>query len=226
MLRVFVRILTDAVVVAVVLFVAAGTVAWPRAWLLLAVLLVVRMLSAILVFRFQPTLLLERATVLLHRDQPRPDRVLLFAFMTTAFIGLPTVAARDVFRWHVLPAPPSFLVALGLVLFVLGWVIVASALRENAFAVTVIRFQGERRHRLVSTGIYKVIRHPMYAGNPLVLVGMSLWLGSYIAALCAIVPLGLLIVRISLEERLLRRELADYGEYVKRVPYRLLPGIW
>ena len=55
---------------------------------------------------------------------------------------------------------------------------------------------------------------------------MSLWLGSYIAALCAIVPLGLLIVRISLEERLLRRELADYGEYVKRVPYRLLPGIW
>ena len=104
--------------------------------------------------------------------------------------------------------------------------IVASALRENAFAVTVIRFQGERRHRLVSTGVYKVIRHPMYAGNPLVLVGMSLWLGSYIAAVCAIVPLGLLIVRISLEERLLRRELADYGEYVKRVPYRLLPGIW
>ena len=55
---------------------------------------------------------------------------------------------------------------------------------------------------------------------------MSLWLGSYRAAVCTIVPLGLLIVRISLEERLLRRELADYGEYVKRVPYRLLPGIW
>jgi protein-S-isoprenylcysteine O-methyltransferase Ste14 len=66
----------------------------------------------------------------------------------------------------------------------------------------------------------------MYAGNPLVNVGLGLWLGSYTAALFAAVPLVLLMMRIGLEERFLRRELPGYGEYTKRVPYRLLPTLW
>lgn len=66
----------------------------------------------------------------------------------------------------------------------------------------------------------------MYAGNPLVNVGLSLWLGSYAAVLFAAIPLGLLMVRIGLEERFLRRELPGYREYAARVPYRLLPGLW
>jgi protein-S-isoprenylcysteine O-methyltransferase Ste14 len=79
---------------------------------------------------------------------------------------------------------------------------------------------------VVDSGIYSVVRHPMYAGNPLVNVGLSLWLGSYTAALFAAIPLGLLIVRIGLEERFLRRELPGYREYAARVPYRLVPGLW
>jgi protein-S-isoprenylcysteine O-methyltransferase Ste14 len=90
----------------------------------------------------------------------------------------------------------------------------------------VVRLQNEREHSVVATGIYSVVRHPMYAGNPLVNVGLSFWLGSYTAALFAAIPLGLLIVRIGLEERFLRRELPGYGEYAVRVPSRLLPGIW
>ena len=114
----------------------------------------------------------------------------------------------------------------GLVMFALGWVIKALALRENAFAVTVIRLQGERQHKVVDTGVYNRVRHPMYAGSPFVLLGQSLWLGSYTAALYATLPLALLMLRIGLEERFLRRELAGYAEYTKRVRYRLLPGIW
>jgi protein-S-isoprenylcysteine O-methyltransferase Ste14 len=226
MLSVLLRVVADAVVVAVVLFAAAGTLDWPRAWVLVAVLLVVRMLSAVAVFRVNPALLRERAGTLVHRGQPWADRVVLFAWMTTAFLGVPAVAALDVFRWHVLPGPPPVLAALGLVLFALGWVIKALALRENAFAVTVVRLQAERRHGVVDTGPYSVVRHPMYAGSPFVLLGQSLWLGSYAAALSAILPLALLLVRIGLEERFLRRELPGYPEYTKRVPYRLLPGIW
>ena len=226
MLRVLLRVVADAVVIAIVLFVAAGTLAWRRAWVLLAVLLVVRIATAIIVFRVNPALLRERATVLVHRDQPLADRMILLAFMTTAFIGVPGVAALDVFHWHLLPAPPPSLAAVGLVLFGLGWVITALALRENAFAVTVVRLQQERRHAVVDTGVYGVVRHPMYAGNPFVLLGLSLWLGSYAAALSAIVPLALLIARIGLEERFLRRALPGYTEYAQRVSYRLLPGIW
>lgn len=226
MIRVLLRVVADAVVVAIALFAAAGTFAWPRAWVLLAVLLIVRVLSAIAVFRVNPTLLRERATVLIHREQPWADKVVLLAFMTTAFIGVPVLAAQDVFHWHLLPSPPPFLATLGLFLFTLGWIIKALALRENAFAVTVVRLQAERQHAVVDTGVYNVVRHPMYAGSPFVLVGLSLWLGSYTAALYASLPLGLLMVRIRLEERFLRRELPGYVEYMKRVPYRLLPVIW
>jgi protein-S-isoprenylcysteine O-methyltransferase Ste14 len=226
MFRVLTRVIADAVVVAIVLFVAAGTLAWQRAWVLLAVLLVVRAISAIAVFRVNPDLLRERATVLIHRHQPWTDRLILLAFMATAFVGVPAVAALDAFHWHMLPSPPIVLASVGLGLFALGWTIIGVALRANPFAVAVVRFQNERRHTVVDTGIYSVVRHPMYAGNPLVNVGLSLWLGSYVAVLFAAIPLGLLLVRIGLEERFLLRELPGYREYAARVPHRLLPGLW
>lgn len=226
MLRILTRVVADAAVVATVLFVAAGTVAWQRAWVLVVVLLVVRISSAIVVYRVNPVLLRERATVLIHDHQPWTDRLLLLTFMATAFVGLPAVAARDALHWHLLPSPPPALASVGLGLFALGWTIIASALRANPFAVTVVRFQNERQHTVVDTGIYSVVRHPMYAGNPLVNIGLGLWLESYSAVLCAVIPLVLLMVRIGLEEQLLRRELPGYGEYTARVPYRLLPGLW
>jgi protein-S-isoprenylcysteine O-methyltransferase Ste14 len=226
MLRILIRIVVDAVLVAVVLFVAAGTLAWQRAWILVAVLTAVRSASAIAVFRVHPALLRERATVLVHRHQPLADRVLLLVFIGTAFVGVPAVAALDVFHWHLLATPPLMLAITGLALFAVGWTIIAVALRTNSFAVTVVRLQDERHHTVVDTGIYRVIRHPMYAGNPLVNVGLSLWLGSYTAVLFATIPLCLLMMRISLEERFLRRELPGYLEYTARVPYRLVPGLW
>ena len=226
MFRVLARVIADAAVIAIVLFVAAGTLAWQRAWVLVAVLLVVRSSSAIAVFRVNPALLRERATVLIHQHQPWTDRLLLLAFMGTAFVGVPAVAALDASRWHILPNPPLVLASVGLGLFALGWTIIAMALRANPFAVTVVRLQNERQHTVIDSGIYSVIRHPMYAGSPLVNVGLGLWLGSYAAVLFAAIPLALLMVRIGLEERFLRRELEGYREYAARVPYRLLPGLW
>jgi protein-S-isoprenylcysteine O-methyltransferase Ste14 len=212
--------------VGTVLFASAGTLGWLRAWVLLAVLLVVRLCTALAVFRVNPGLLRERATVLIHRGQPRADRLLLLASMGASFVGLPAVAALDVFRWHLLPTPPLLLSIAGLVMFTLGWVIIALALRSNAFAVTVVRVQSERRHTVVDSGVYGLVRHPMYAGSPLVNVGLGLWLGSYVAAVSAVVPLVLLLLRLTLEERILRHELPGYLEYTTRVPYRLLPGVW
>src|SRR5215216_4058197 len=114
MLRVLLRVVADAAVIAIVLFAAAGTLDWPRAWVLVVVLLIVRALSAIAVFRVDPTLLRERALVLVHQEQPWADKLVLFAFMATAFIGVPLVATLDVFRWHILPTPPLWVATLGL----------------------------------------------------------------------------------------------------------------
>jgi protein-S-isoprenylcysteine O-methyltransferase Ste14 len=224
--RALARLVADAALVAALLFVSAGTVAWRRAWVLVAVLLVVRAVSAVAVYRVNPALVRERARLPIHGDQPWTDKLLLLAVLTTGFVGLPLIAGLDVFRWHLLPRPTPPIAALGLTLFTLGWGIKGLALRANAFATAVVRLQRERAHAVADTGVYRLVRHPFYAGTPLVLVGLGLWLESYAAALLAVVPTALVVVRLELEERFLRRELPGYSEYAARVPHRLLPGIW
>ena len=224
MLKVAVRLGADAVLVAVLLFTAAGTLAWWQAWVLLAVLLVVRTVGALAVYRVNPGLLRERAGLPMHDDQPRADRLLLLAVLATGFVGLPVIAGLDVFRWHALPRPGPPLSSVGLVLFALGWSIKGLALRANAFATAVVRRQ--HAHAVADSGVYAVVRHPFYAADPLILVGLGLWLESYVAALSAVVPVALMVIRLRLEERFLRRELPDYDAYMTRVPYRLIPGLW
>ena len=146
--------------------------------------------------------------------------------LATGFLGLPIVAGLDAFRWHLLPRPAPPLGGVGLALFALGWSIKSLALRANAFATAVVRLQGERGHAVADSGVYAVVRHPFYAADPLILVGLGLWLESYAAALCAVVPVALMVTRLRLEERFLRRELPGYEEYTTRVPHRLIPGVW
>ena len=100
------------------------------------------------------------------------------------------------------------------------------ALLENAFAAPVVKHQEERQHRVIESGVYGVVRHPMYAGTVPLLVGMPLWLESYAAAILASIPAATLAVRIVVEERFLRRELAGYDAYTQRVRYRLIPFVW
>ena len=226
MLRVICRLIADAILVATLLFIAAGTVAWPRAWVLLASMLVVRAIGAVVVYQINPDLLHERARLAFHERQGLADRALLLGVLATGFLGLPIIAALDVFRWHALPAPTPLLARLGLGLFVAGWSIKSLALRANAFAVTVVRLQAERSHAVVDSGPYGVVRHPFYAADPLILVCLGLWLQSYLAAVCAVIPIALMVTRLRHEERLLQRDLPGYADYVDRVRFRLIPGIW
>jgi protein-S-isoprenylcysteine O-methyltransferase Ste14 len=199
---------------------------WPRAWVLVGVLLVLRIVSAIAIYRVNPELLRERARLPIHGAQPLTDKLLLFAVIGTGFFGLTLLAGFDVFHWHLLSRPTPVIAALGLVLFIIGWCIKALALRENAFATSVVRLQRERQHAIVNSGVYSVVRHPFYAADPLVFVGLALWLESYAAAIFALIPIALVVIRLTQEERFLRRELPGYSEYASRVPHRLLPGIW
>ncbi|MBC8086066.1 MAG: isoprenylcysteine carboxylmethyltransferase family protein [Phycisphaerae bacterium] len=145
----------------------------------------------------------------------------MLAVLATGFLGLPLLAGLDVFRWHVLPSPTPFVSTFGLVLFALGWSLKQLALWTNAFATTVVRVQGAQT--VADAGVYAVVRHPFYAADPRILVGLGLWPASYAAA---VVPVTLMVIRLQLEERFLRRRLPGYAEYALRVPYRLIPGVW
>jgi protein-S-isoprenylcysteine O-methyltransferase Ste14 len=226
MVVVALRLLADTGLVALVLFVSAQSLTWWRAWVLLAVLLTVRAVGAYAVFHVHPALLRERAKVPVHGSQPWTDRVLLLAVLATGFLGVPLVAGLDVFRWHLAPRPAVWVSSGGLILFALGWGLKQVALRANAFATTVVRLQSERAQTVADAGVYAIVRHPFYAADPLILVGMGLWLESSAAAFGAVLPVALMVVRLRLEERFLIGALPGYDAYMRRVPYRLVPGVW
>jgi len=226
MVRVIARLVADTLLIAILLFSSAGTIAWWRAWVLLVALLLVRVIGAVAVYRVHPGLLRERAGLPTHKGQLWTDRVLLLAVLATGFLGLPIVAGLDVFRWHALPRPVASVAALGLVIFALGWSLKSLALRANAFAVAAVRIQHERAHAVAASGPYRIVRHPFYAADPLILVGLGLWLESYIAALAAAVAITLMVIRLLQEERFLRGELPGYAAYLDRVRFRLIPGVW
>ena len=189
-------------------------------------MLLIRANGALVVYRINPTLLQERAKLLVHGDQTWTDRLVLLGVLTTNFVGLPIIAGFDAFRWHLLPAPGSTLSAIGLVLFALGWCLKSLALRANAFAIPIVRVQTERAHSVADTGVYSVVRHPFYAADPLIFAGLGLWLESYVAVFFAAIPVALMIMRLRLEENFLSRELPAYNQYMARVPHRLIPGVW
>jgi protein-S-isoprenylcysteine O-methyltransferase Ste14 len=146
--------------------------------------------------------------------------------LIAGFLAVIAFIPLDVFRLHLLPKPGMLVSSLGLFLFIAGWWIMTLALLENAFAAPVVKHQEERQQKVIDTGVYRVLRHPMYAGTIPLLVGMPLWLESYAAAVLAIVPIGALVVRILIEEEFLRRELKGYDAYTERVRYRLIPFLW
>ena len=127
------------------------------------------------------------------------------------------------FGWSSMPLP---LAIAGLVTLVLAYAVIAWAMAANTFFSTTVRVQEDRGQRVVSSGPYRLVRHPGYVGMILMYVGTPVMLGSW----WALIPGGLngvaFIVRTALEDRTLQEELDGYKEYAGRVPYRLLPGVW
>ena len=224
-LRLIAFLLAYVALFAVLLFAPAGTLRWWDAYVLLAAMLITRAASTFDVYRLNPGLLAERTGVPIRSGQPLADRVLLASFMAS-FAAHVAFCSADVWHLRLLPAPAFPLRMVGLGLFMAGWRVAGRALRDNAFAVTTVRHQAEREHHVVDTGVYRVVRHPMYASMIPVMVGMALWLGSTAGVLAAALPMAILAARIVLEERFLRATLPGYGDYAARVRWRLVPGIW
>jgi protein-S-isoprenylcysteine O-methyltransferase Ste14 len=210
---------------AFLLFVPACTLHWWRAWVFLAVTLAVMTAAVFSILPDSADLFSQRAKGVIQKGQPLWDRVLVI-LLVVSFVGQIVFIPLDVFRFHLVPKPAGLVSFFGLALYVAGWWIMTLAMKVNPFAVPVVRLQEERHQRVIDTGIYAVVRHPMYAGFVPMVVGPALWLESYVAALVAIVPIAVLAVRSVFEERFLQRELKGYDAYTERVRYRLIPFVW
>ena len=218
-------VLLNLLFFAVPLFWPAGTLDWWRGWVIVGVSFVGAAGALASLARERRGILEERMKPPIQKGQPLADRILTVLLLST-FFGILVVSSLDIFRLHVTPRPGELISSFGLALLIPGWWIAYLALRENAFAAVVIKHQEERHQRVVDTGVYGVVRHPMYAGGALFLIGIPLWLQSYAGELTALLAVAMLAARIVLEERFLRRELPGYDAYTKKVRYRLIPHLW
>ncbi|MGO8865661.1 MAG: methyltransferase family protein [Alphaproteobacteria bacterium] len=209
---------------ATLLFVPAGTLNWPGAWIFMAEFVVGGLAVTLWLAWRDPGLLKERMGGPFQKGQAFWDKV----FMTLIIViwcGWLVLMALDAKRWS-LSHMPGALNDAGAVLIPIGFFIVWLTFRENSFAAPVVRIQEERGQRVISTGPYRIVRHPMYAGAILYMIGMPLLLGSWLGLLVLPLNLGVLTVRIFIEETALRQGLPGYNEYAARVRYRLVPGVW
>jgi protein-S-isoprenylcysteine O-methyltransferase Ste14 len=211
------------VIQAVILFVSAGRMDMPRAWVYLGTILIYFPLTTIILYILNPELVKHRAE---RKKGTKPwDKVLLPAYIIMQFLIQTVVIGLDVgrFQWSTLGIPFA---VLGFVLFILSAIIVDWAMAANPHFEATVRIQKERGHRVVTTGPYRFVRHPGYVGTMFWAVGTPLIIGSVYGLIPGGICIVLLIIRTSLEDKTLQKELDGYTAYAKRVKYRLFPGIW
>jgi protein-S-isoprenylcysteine O-methyltransferase Ste14 len=218
-------IIFNVAIFAVLLFLPAATLDWWRAWLFIGVVFIGTVGAMVSLSRDHEGLLKERLKPPIQKGQPLADKIIVVLYLA-AFSGLVIFIPLDVFRFHLMGKPGTVVSSLGLALVVAGWWLAYLGLRENAFAAPVVKYQEERQQAVIDTGVYSIVRHPMYAGGALLAVGIPLWLESYPAALLTSVPIATVALRIVFEERFLKRELKGYDAYTQRVRYRLIPFLW
>lgn len=211
------------VAMGVLLFACAGTLHWPSAWVFLITSALLGPLCGWWLYRVDPGLLAERLRPILQKDQPAADKAFMTVFVVAMLVWLIAVGLD---RRHLASDMPVALQALGFVLFLLSTLLTLRVFRENSFAAPVVKLQAERAQRVISTGPYAHVRHPMYSSMFLFFAGVPLLLGSWWGLVMTPVFLALFSVRIRIEERTLREGLPGYTDYAARVRYRLLPGVW
>ncbi|MBM4459024.1 MAG: isoprenylcysteine carboxylmethyltransferase family protein [Chloroflexi bacterium] len=202
----------------------SGRWGWWEAWVYAIVCILGFAISRALAGRRHPGLLAERGRMLRHDDAKPWDKTLA-PLVGLGGALLPLVAGLDArFGWSAGFSLPVELAAL--ILIIGGYALSSYALVENAFFSGMVRIQTDRGHRVISSGPYRWLRHPGYAGALLAYVATPLFLDSAWTFLPAALLTAVLVIRTGLEDRTLQAELDGYRAYAGRVQYRLLPGVW
>jgi len=210
---------------ALIMFLAAGRADWWEAWVMVAVLGFTTLGSRVILLRKHPDLALERARWTEGRDSKPWDRALMPIVALYGPFLMWLVAGLDK-RWNGSPTLPLGLELGAFVIVLLGYLVSVWALIANKFFSAVVRIQKERGHTVVTTGPYRLVRHPSYAGGLIGYLLTPIALGTLWVYVPAVLTVMALILRTALEDRTLLEELDGYKEYAARVRYRLAPGIW
>jgi protein-S-isoprenylcysteine O-methyltransferase Ste14 len=205
----------------VLLFWPAGTLNYWQAWVFIAVFIVATLVPSVYLAVKDPAALRRRMKAG-PTAETRALQKLVITGTIVAVVAVLVVSALDHrFGWSHVPTP---VVVLGNILVAVGLGLAQLVVVQNSYAAATITVEADQK--VVSTGVYGLVRHPMYVGTLIMMVGTPLALDSYWGLLATILAVPILALRIDDEEKMLRQELDGYDEYTQKVHYRLVPGVW
>lgn len=212
------KVIAGFVAIGVLLFLPAGTLHYWNAWLFVAILFVPMFFLGILML-FKTPKLLERR---LDAKEKVNEQKLVVALSGIMFVAAFVVAGLNFrYSWHSLP---DYVIWSGTVIFLLSYLMYAEVMRENAFLSRTIEIQ--ENQKVIDTGLYGVVRHPMYSATLLMFLSIPLILGSIISFAIMLAYIPIIAVRMNNEEKVLEEGLKGYREYKQKVRYKVIPFIW
>ena len=213
-----VKFLSGLILVALPLFLSAGSFSYWNAWLFMGILFIPMFMAGLILMKKNPYLLERR----LDMKEKQSEQKTVIALSGIMFLLGFVVAGLDYrFQWIKLP---EWLVIVGAVVFLIAYGLYAEVLRENTYLSRTIEVQ--ENQKVIDTGLYGIVRHPMYAVTLLLFLSMPIVLGSVISFIVFLAYPFIIAGRIKNEEKVLEEGLAGYKEYKRKVKYRLVPFVW
>lgn len=213
-----IKFFAGLLMISLLLFIPAGTCSFWQAWLLIGILFIPMFIAGLVMMKKCPELLRKRLNVKEEQTEQKEVIVLSGLMFLAAFIA---AGLQFRFKWLMLPDWISYAAA---VIFLLAYALYAEVLRENAYLSRTVEVQ--ENQKVIDTGLYVVVRHPMYMSTLLLFLSMPLVLGSVISFVIMLLYIPIISKRIRNEEQVLEKGLEGYTDYEKRVRYRVIPFVW
>ena len=214
----FIKFTSGVIILGLLLFVPAMSLSWVNAWILMALLFIPMLFGGIFMFIKAPNLLKNR----LKSKETQNEQKNIIICSGIMFISSFIIAGlNNNFKWVELP---KIFVIIGIIVFILAYIMFGEVLRENEYLSRIIEVQ--EGQKVVDTGLYGIVRHPMYSATVFLFLSMPLILGSPLSFLIMLVYIPIIVKRIENEEMVLEKELNGYKEYQEKVKYRIIPYIW
>ena len=212
------KYLLGVVLVGVLIFLPVGTLAFAQGWILMGILFIPMFIAGVIMLCKSPDLLRSR----LDAKEKQKDQGIVVKLSGLMFLVGFIVAGLGIrFEWYVLPMGVTVCAA---IVFIAGYILYAEVLRENTYLSRTIEVQDNQK--VIDTGLYAIVRHPMYSATILLFLAMPLVLGSVFSFIIFLAYPFIIIKRLKGEEEFLEKELEGYSEYKQKVKYRLIPFVW
>ena len=213
-----IKFLLGFLIVSLLIFIPAGTINYFNGWLFIGVLFIPMFIAGLIMFFKNPELLRSRLDA---KEREREQKEVLVYSAIMFILGFILAGFNYRYSWSILP---RWIVIIATCIFLISYLLYAEVLRENSYLLRTIGVK--EGQKVVDTGLYGIVRHPMYLATIVLFLMMPLILGSLISFVIFLIYPFVIVKRINNEEEVLKRDLVGYKEYMKKVKYRLIPYIW